>query len=329
MQDPRFGKWLIQVLIIRGLDTYVDYIEKNGADKGKKMGKLDSCLTKLYVEYQKTKIDGCHFHSVWHLRKAFDETGYVMREFMELRESLDESIRPYFTIDSSQLDSEFTWEMGKFFEAVVEAQEKTKGAIHWSCVLSAFSEEFEYERKHLQEMHAQEPCVSHGISDVCHVCQIRIGSQMISAHEAKCLGFPIPLALLILIASFVDGVFTLGTINECIKFRMKKPNFINSYPRFIEEFNPQGLLKNWWNFGSRQHNIQDIMSRRADDESFMILLKLEDQTHYFVRFDKNGDVTKVFRESSMLFKEDDVVNKSLIADIIPRIEAGVKALLIQ
>jgi hypothetical protein len=31
----------------------------------------------------------------------------------------------------------------------------------------------------------------------------------------------------------------------------------------------------------------------------------------------------------MLFKEDDVVKQSLIAAIIPRIEAGVKALLIQ
>jgi hypothetical protein len=219
--------------------------------------------------------------------------------------------------------------MGKFFDAVVEAQEKTKGAIHWSCVLSAFSEEFEYERNYLQEIHVQEPCLSHGISNVCHVCQFRIGSQMISAHEAKCLGFPIPLALLMPIASFVNGVLTLGTINECIKFRTTKQNFINSYPRFIKEFNPQGILKNWWNFGSRQHSIQDIMSRRADDESFMILLRLEYQTHYFLRFAKNGNVTKVFRESSMLFKEDDVVKQSLIAAIIPRIEAGVKALLIQ
>jgi hypothetical protein len=330
LQDPRFRTWLIQLMINKDLDTYVDYVEKSGVDKGKKMGKLDSCLTKLYVQYQKTEINGCLFHSVWHLRKAFGESEYVVKNFNEYRESLaDENIRSYFVVDPMSIDSEFTWEMAKFFEKVVEAQEKTKGAIHWSCVLSAFSEDFECERRNLQDMHAQEPCNSNGVSDFCHVCHFRMnGKEMISAHEAKCFGFPIPLGLLIPIASFVDGILTLGTINESIEFRKTKKNFQTSYNTFIEVFNPQGLLKNWWNFGSRQHSIRDIMSRRADDENFIILVKLEDKQHYFFKFDKEGDVVKVFNENSMLFKTDDVVENGL-SEIIPIIQTSVKELLRQ
>ena len=86
----------------------------------------------------------------------------------------DASIRYYFTIDQMNIDSEFTWEMAKFFDIIVESQEKTKGAIHWSYVLSAFSKEFECERRNLQDMHAKEPCVSHGISELCHVCEFRM-----------------------------------------------------------------------------------------------------------------------------------------------------------
>jgi hypothetical protein len=219
--------------------------------------------------------------------------------------------------------------MAKFFDIIVESQEKTKGAIHWSYVLSAFSKEFEFERRNLQDMHAKEPCVSHGISELCHVCEFRMKcKEMISAHEAKCLGFPIPLALLIPIAYFVNGVLTLHTINECIEFRKTKKNFQTSYMEFIKEFNQQGLLKNWWNFGSRQHSIIDIMSRRADDEHFIILVKLENNQHYFFKFDKEGNVVNVFNENSMLFKTDDVVEDGL-SDIIPGIQTSVKELLRQ
>jgi hypothetical protein len=330
LQDPRFRTWLIQALIIRGLDTYVDYVEKNGVDKGKKMGKLDSCLNELYVQYQKTEIDGGLFHSVWHLRKAFGETEYVLQKFYEYRDSLaDENIRSYFVVDPMSIYSEFTWNMAKFFEKVIEAQEKTKGAIHWSCVLSAFSENFECERRNLQDMHAQEPRESHGNSFFCHVCHFRMnGKEMISEHEEKCLGLIIPLALLIIMASFQNGVLTLGTINESIAFRATKKNFKTSYKTFVEVFNPQGLLKNWWNFGSRQHSIRDIMSRRADNEHFIILVKLENSQHYFFKFDKEGNVVKVFNENSMLFKTDDVVEYGL-SDIIPRIQTSVKELLKQ
>jgi len=299
--DEIFMKWLAECMVTRNLHKLTSVPGKAGT--------ADSILTELYKRFQKKDIVNSREVS-YYLKIAFGEPEYIIDSFRALFSSTtspgdyDHLIPSY-----EKLVTNYCPGLIKHMSTEITGLEKTIGAERWMELLSIFNEPLTKARLHLIEIHAKAPTQSCG-STVCHVCGFIVEEPTLTVHEGRILDMEVPPNLITPICTEKsNGSMELGTINEATAMRAKIPKFQRKFPRFIEEYQPNGLLAKWHRFGDlppTENRLKHIAKFRISSDQFMILLQLHCGVNYMCRFNYSCELMAIYTLDDVDFKTNEL-----------------------
>lgn len=299
--DETFIKWLAECMVTRNLHKLMSFPGKAGT--------ADSILTELYKRFQKKDIVNSHEVS-YYLKIAFGEPDYIIDSFRALFSSTASPDDYTHLIPSYQkLVTNYCPGLIKHMSTEITGLEKTIGAERWMELLSVFNEPLTKARLNLIKIHAEAPIHSSG-STVCHVCGLIVEEPTLTVHEGSILGMEVPSNLLTPICTEKsNGSIELGTINQATAIRAQIPKFQRKFPKFIEEYQPDGLLAKWHKFGDlppTENTLKHIAKFRISSDQFMMLLQLHCGVNYMCRFNYSCELMAIYTLDDVDFKTNEL-----------------------